>query len=37
MAGEKLAGVITYDDACKRVTRVELRAAGMQAGPVQPG
>jgi 8-oxo-dGTP diphosphatase len=36
MAGEKLAGVITYDDACKRVTRAELSAGGMQAGPVQP-
>ena len=31
MAGETLAGVITYDDDCKLVARAELRAAGPSA------
>ncbi|MDR0343200.1 MAG: 8-oxo-dGTP diphosphatase [Nocardiopsaceae bacterium] len=32
MAGEALAGVITYDHACKLVARAELRAVGPKAG-----
>ena len=32
MAGEALSGVITYDDACELVARVELKAVGPLAG-----
>ena len=35
LAGETLAGTITYNEACKQVTRAELRTAGMQARPIQ--
>ena len=28
LAGETLVGTIIYDEACKLVTRVELKAAG---------
>jgi 8-oxo-dGTP diphosphatase len=37
LAGETLTGTITYDDACKLVTRAELKAASWQANPPQPG
>ena len=34
LAGETLAGTITYDESCKLVARAELKAAG---GPGLPG
>jgi hypothetical protein len=36
LGGETLVGTITYDEACKLVTRAELKTAGA-VGPSQAG